>query len=251
MFVRVHAWWVFFFVAVSNFGALQETLGYTFRDESLLRLALTHPSVGHETAISTPHNQRLEFLGDSVLGLILTHELYQRFPELGEGPLTKGRAQLVNRRALADEARRLKLGEYLIVSRGEETSGGRSRQSALADAFEALIGAVYLDAGYEVARDLVLRRFGEAFDGLNRAAHIDNPKGELQELLQADSTEAPRYEMTATSGPDHDRQFECAVFHQGHELGRGHGKSKKEAESQAALAALVKIREQPMTTGAE
>lgn len=249
--VQVHWSLAFFLVAVSNFGALQETLGYAFRDESLLRLALTHPSVAHESAIATPHNQRLEFLGDSVLGLVLTHELYQRFPELGEGPLTKGRAQLVNRRALADEARRLKLGEYLIVSRGEETSGGRSRQSALADAFEAVVGAVFLDAGYEVARDLVLRRFREAFDGLNRAAYIDNPKGELQELLQAGSTEAPRYEMTATSGPDHDRRFECAVFHQGQELGRGHGKSKKEAESQAALAALVKIREQPMTNGAE
>lgn len=236
---------------MSTLAALQETLGYVFRDESLLRLALTHPSVAHESAVSTPHNQRLEFLGDSILGLVLTRELYERFPDWGEGSLTKARAQLVNRRTLADEARRLKLGEHLIVSRGEETSGGRARQSALADAFEAVLGAVFLDSGYDAARDFILRRFGDAFGALNQSPHIENPKGELQEMLQSKSAEAPRYEMTATSGPDHDRQFECAVFHLGAELGRGQGKSKKEAESQAALVALLKMREQPMTAGAE
>lgn len=222
-----------------------------FRDEALLRLALTHPSVAHESAVGTPHNQRLEFLGDSILGVVLTRELYERFPDWGEGSLTKARAQLVNRRTLADEARRLKLGEYLIVSRGEESSGGRARQSALADAFEALLGAVFLDSGYDVTREFILRRFGDAFSALNQAPQIENPKGDLQEMLQANSVEAPRYEMTATSGPDHDRHFECAVFHQDVELGRGQGKSKKEAEGQAALAALLKLREQPMKTGAE
>src|SRR5213593_835970 len=119
---------------VPDLATLQTRLGYTFRDESLLRLALTHPSVAHESPGSTQHNQRLEFLGDAVLGLVLTRELYDRFPGLGEGPLTKARAQLVNRRTLAAEARRLGLGENLIVSRGEEASGGRQRQSALADA---------------------------------------------------------------------------------------------------------------------
>lgn len=236
---------------MSNLGSLQEKLGYVFRDEALLRLALTHPSVAHESAVGTPHNQRLEFLGDSILGLVLTRELYERFPDWGEGALTKARAQLVNRRTLADEARRLNLGEHLILSRGEESSGGRARQSALADAFEAVLGAVFLDGGHEVARDFILRRFGDAFGALNQSPHIENPKGELQELLQSKSTEAPGYEMTATSGPDHDRHFECAVFHLGAELGRGMGKSKKEAEGQAALAALLKLREQPMTTGAE
>lgn len=236
---------------MSTLGALQETLGYVFRDEALLRLALTHPSVAHESAVSTPHNQRLEFLGDSILGVVLTRELYDRFSDWGEGSLTKARAQLVNRRTLADEARRLNLGEYLILSRGEESSGGRARQSALADAFEALLGAVFLDSGYDVTREFILRRFGDAFSALKQAPQIENPKGELQEMLQANSVEAPRYEMTATSGPDHDRQFECAVFHLGAELGRGAGKSKKEAEGQAALAALSKLREQPMKTGAE
>jgi len=232
-------------IAVSNLSALQETLGYVFQDESLLRLALTHPSVAHESAASTPHNQRLEFLGDAVLGLILTRELYEKFPEFGEGPLTKARAQMVNSRTLADEARRLKLGEHLLLSRGEETSGGRVRQSALADAFEAVLGALFLDGGYEPAREFVLRCFRDAFGELNEIPNLDNPKGELQELLQSRSTEAPRYEMTLAIGPDHDRVFECAVFHQGAELGRGRGKSKKEAESQAASAALIAQREVP------
>ena len=236
---------------VSNLGALQESLGYVFQDESLLRLALTHPSVAHESSAVTPHNQRLEFLGDAVLGLVLTRELYEKFPEFGEGPLTKARAQMVNRRTLADEARRLKLGEHLLLSRGEESSGGRAKQSALADVFEATLGAILLDGGYEAARGFVLHCFRDAFGELNQIPNLDNPKGELQELLQSRSTEAPRYQMTLATGPDHDRVFECAVFHQDVELGRGSGKSKKEAESQAAFAALLKIREQPMGTEAE
>ncbi len=227
---------------MSNLGALQEQLGYVFRDESLLRLALTHPSIAHESASAAPHNQRLEFLGDAVLGLVLTRELYEKFPDFGEGPLTKARAQMVNRRTLAAEARRLGIGDQLILSRGEETSGGRARSSALADGFEALLGAVFLDGGYEASREFILRCFRDAFGELAEIPNLDNPKGELQELLQADSTEAPRYEMTLATGPDHDRVFECAVFHLGVELGRGPGKSKKEAESQAAFAALMKIR---------
>jgi ribonuclease-3 len=227
---------------VSNFGALQETLGHTFRDESLLRLALTHPSVAHESSGHTPHNQRLEFLGDSVLGLVLTRELYEKFPDFGEGPLTKARAKMVNRRTLAAEARRLGLGEHLIVSRGEEVSGGRERQSALADAYEALLGAIFLDGGYEEARAFILRCFRDAFGELTEIPNLENPKGELQELLQARSAEAPLYEMTYATGPDHNREFECAVFHQGIEMGRGRGRSKKEAESRAATAALEKLR---------
>lgn len=223
--------------------ALEELLGYCFNDGQLLQLALTHPSVSHEAPGNIAHNQRLEFLGDAVLGLIVTRELYERFPTLGEGPLTKARAQMVNRRTLADQARRLNLGESLAMSRGEEASGGRNRQSALADAFEALVGAMFLDGGYEAASQFVLRSFRGAFGEFNEVPNLDNPKGELQELLQATSTEAPVYEMTAATGPDHDRLFECAVFHQGVELGRGEGKSKKEAESRAAWSALLKLGE--------
>ena len=227
---------------MSPLDALQTRLGYFFRDENLLRLALTHPSVAHEQGASVQHNQRLEFLGDAVLQLILTSELYEKFPAMDEGPLTKARAQMVNRRALADQGRRLGLGEHLIVSRGEEASGGRQRPSALADTFEALLGAIFLDAGFDVARDFVLRQFREEFGELEVIPNLENPKGELQEILQANSNEAPQYQLEAVSGPDHDRLFESAVYHQGVELGRGKGKSKKEAESQAAVAALENLR---------
>lgn len=227
---------------MASLDDLQTRLGYKFRDQGLLQLALTHPSVAHETPGSTPHNQRLEFLGDSVLGLVLTHELYSKFSGFSEGPLTKARAQMVNRNTLADQARRVDLGEHLIVSHGEETTGGRQRQSSLADGFEALIGAIYLDGGFEAAREFILRTFRDAFGELTHIPNLDNPKGELQEILQENSSEPPRYDLTSVTGPDHDRIFECAVFHDGAELGRGKGKSKKAAESDAAAAALKTIR---------
>ena len=224
--------------AAPNLDELQRRLGYQFSKAQLLRLALTHPSVAHETTAPTEHNQRLEFLGDAVLGLALTQELYDKFSEVSEGPLTKARAQMVNRRSLAEQAKRFELGKYLILSRGEETSGGRDKQSALADAFEAIVGAIFLDGGFEAASEFILRCFCDSFGHLTRIPDIDNPKGELQEKLQARSPDAPRYETTSVTGPDHDRIFECAVFHAGKELGRGTGKSKKAAESRAALAAL-------------
>jgi ribonuclease III len=228
---------------VTTLAALQEQLGYQFRDENLLRLALTHPSIAHETPGSVQHNQRLEFLGDAVLSLVLTRELYDRYPVLGEGPLTKARAHLVNRRALADEARRLALGEHLVLSHGEESTGGRHRLSALADAYEALVGALFIDGGFDAVREFILRRFFNSSGALTEIPYLDNPKGDLQETLQAVSAEAPQYELTSVSGPDHDRLFECAVHHGGTELGRGQGKSKKAAESAAALAALNALRE--------
>lgn len=210
----------------------------------MLVLALTHPSVAHEQGTPVQHNQRLEFLGDAVLQLALTRELYEKFPEFSEGPLTKARAKLVNRRSLAVHGRALGLGPYLIVSRGEELHGGRERPSALADAYEALVGAIFLDGGFEVARQFILREFRAGFGQLNVIPILENPKGELQEFLQARSTEAPRYHVVSASGPDHDRVFECTVHHAGAELARGSGKSKKAAESEAALAALKNLREQ-------
>ena len=212
-----------------------------------MRLALTHPSVAHEATSNKPHNQRLEFLGDAVLALVLTRELYEKFPQLGEGPLTKARAQLVNRRTLATEAQRFHLGDYLIVSRGEEATGGRARSSALADALEALLGAIFLDGGHDAAREFILRHFGGLLTEGAAAPNLVNPKGELQEILQTKSPEAPKYEQVLVSGPDHDRRFECAVRHGGVELGRGRGTSKKEAESEAAVAALLNLREATAT----
>jgi len=227
---------------VSNLATLQARLGYEFRDESLLRLALTHPSIAHEKGGPVHHNQRLEFLGDAVLQLALTRELYEQFPKFEEGPLTKARARMVNRRTLAVHGRELGLGENLILSRGEELHGGRERGSALADAYEAVIGAIFLDGGYEAARKFVLREFKDAFGGLEDIPLLDNPKGELQELLQARSPLAPRYHVVSASGPDHDRVFQCTVHHDGVELALGTGKSKKAAESDAALQALKKLR---------
>jgi len=231
-----------------GYDDLQSRLGYTFRDPGLLRLCLTHPSVAHEQGAPVPTNQRLEFLGDAVLQLVLTCELYHKFSDCGEGSLTKARAKLVNRRTLAERARQLGLGLYLILSRGEEQQGGRERSSSLADAYEALLGAILLDGGFEAARDFILRQFKAAFGGLTVIPILENPKGELQELLQARSVEAPQYHVVSVSGPDHDRLFECTVHHAGVELARGRGKSKKAAESDAALAALTLLREKKQTT---
>ncbi len=228
---------------MADLNQLQTELGYTFRNVALLQLALTHPSVTHELGPTVQTNQRLEFLGDSVLGLILTSELYEKFPQFSEGPLTKARAQMVNRRTLAQQARGIGLENHLILSRGEKANHGRGRASAAADALEAVIGAIFLDGGYEAASDFVLRRFRDSFGELTVIPNLENPKGELQELLQAHSPAAPQYEITSTQGPEHDRDFECVVRHGGIELGRGSGKSKKLAESAAAAAALSVMKE--------
>jgi ribonuclease-3 len=225
---------------VSDSTELQQRLGYTFHQPELLVLALTHPSIAHEQGVPVQTNQRLEFLGDAVLQLVLTCELYQKFPAFGEGPLTKGRAKLVNRRTLAEHARRLGLGQHLILSRGEEKHGGRERGSALADTFEALLGAIFLDGGFDAAREFILRQFDTAW--LPVLPILENPKGELQEFLQAVSSEAPRYHVASVTGPDHNRIFECTVHHSGKELARGTGNSKKTAESEAALEALVRLK---------
>ncbi|MBM3878244.1 MAG: ribonuclease III [Verrucomicrobia bacterium] len=225
-------------------------LGYAFQEPTLLRRALTHPSASGEPGSGLDHNQRLEFLGDAVLQLILTEELYQRFPRWGEGLLTKARARLVNRHSLAALGAQLQLGRHLILSRGEERSRGRERPSALADAFEAVLGAVYVDGGYGAARTFVLRQYAAPLEELTRGPDVDNPKGELQELLQGGSLELPLYRLEQASGPDHDRDFECAVYHGGVELGRGRGKSKRAAETDAALDALARLRAAGLTAAA-
>ncbi|MCX6883426.1 MAG: ribonuclease III [Verrucomicrobia bacterium] len=230
--------------AISN-PDLEERLQYTFQDPSLLVLALTHPSLSYEQNMLARTNQRLEFLGDAVLQLALTHELYHRFPGVGEGILTKARARLVNSDSLAERGRALNLGLHVLVSRGEEMHGGRERASTLADCFEAVLGAMYLDGGLEPARAFVLREFGPILQELSAAPAIDNPKGELQELIQANSAVAPEYELISSEGPDHDRVFECVARHLGIELGRGRGKSKKSAESEAALKGLETLRAKP------
>ncbi len=221
---------------------LEVVLGYRFQRRELLRLALTHPSAVRPGEGDSLHNQRLEFLGDAVLQLVITHELYERFGDAGEGLLTAARARLVNGRCLAARAESLGLGQYLRMGRCEEISGGRERRSILGNAFEAVAGAVYLDSGFVSAQRWIRRLFQEELRKIELIPSLDNPKGELQEILQSRSSNPPQYQIESVSGPDHDRLFECAAYHEGRELGRGIGKSKKEAESRAALEALAVLR---------
>ena len=221
----------------------QQRLGHSFADPALLRQAMTHASFGHEKRQRLPDNQRLEFLGDAVLQLVVTNELYQRFPELPEGQLTVLRARLVNRHHLQALAQELGLGEHLILGRGEENSQGRQRGSILADAMEAIIGAVFAEAGWDVTRSIIVRLIepsladiGDESDALSA-----NPKGSLQEKLQADGDHPPIYRCFSETGPAHARVYEVVVEWQGRELGRGQGASKKEAETRAAQAALATL----------
>ncbi len=230
---------------MNELDQLQAALGCQFKDRALLRLALLHPSVAQEQGVRLQNNQRLEFLGDAVLSLVLSEILYRRFPEFTEGQLTQARARLVNRRFLAERARRLGLGPYMVISRSEEAGGGRDRTSNLADTFEALVGALYLDGGVEAVREFVLRTFEPELSAGLPSNGTDNPKGRLQELLQASSAMPPEYRLIAARGPDHDRRYECAVIHAGEELGRGQGRSIKEAETAAAVVALQKLEKVP------
>jgi ribonuclease-3 len=227
----------------SGLEEFQQRLGHSFADGNLLRQALTHASFGHEKRQKLPDNQRLEFLGDAVLQLTVTAELYRRFPELPEGRLTVLRARLVNRHHLQSLAQELGLGEHLILGRGEENSQGRQRGSILADAMEAVIGAVFAETGWDTARAIILRLLETSLAAINHEGDEAeaNPKGTLQEKLQAEGENPPVYRCLSETGPAHARVYEVVVEWQGRELGRGHGASKKEAETHAAQAALDAI----------
>jgi ribonuclease-3 len=220
--------------------SIEIRLGYKFRNPLLLAEALTHPSLAYESQKAHFDNQRLEFLGDAVLQLALTEHLFRSFPDVTEGRMTKLRAQLVSRNALAQFAVSLRLGTYILLGKGEEASGGRKRASTLADAFEALLGAIYLDSGYSSARDLVVGLFEQEIGAISMSSEEGNPKGTLQELLQAIGSEAPSYRIVGESGPDHRKVFHAQVFWNGLLLAQGRGKSKKEAEVRAATEALRK-----------
>jgi ribonuclease-3 len=217
---------------------LEQRLQYKFRNPLLLAEALTHPSLGYETQRHHFDNQRLEFLGDAVLQLVFTEYLFDTYPDLPEGQLTKLRARLVSREGLRLSADALDLGRYLMMGRGEESTGGRSRASALADAYEALIGALYLDSDYVTVRRIVLTEAREHLENLDLEDPGANPKGRLQEILQAITPQSPTYEIVDQSGPEHSKHFISRIVWLGRELGRGEGRSKKEAEVQAARHAL-------------
>ena len=217
---------------------LEAKIGYKFRNSLFLAEALTHPSVGHEMQREHLNNQRLEFLGDAVLQLVITEQLYRHFNEEAEGRLTKLRSRLVSRETLKKYAVAIDLGRYLMLGRGEEASGGRARASTLGDAFEALIGAIYLDSDLQTARKFILEQAREDLKEIAAQPVDINPKGNLQELLQSISPSSPIYDVISQSGPEHEKTFVVKVSWEGMELGQGTGRNKKQAETAAAEEAL-------------
>ena len=216
----------------STMQTLMNTLGYQFKDPALLKRALTHPSMGAED------NQRLEFLGDAVLQYVMSDILYKTHPKDREGQLTHLRALLVCEAALSQVARSLHVGDALLMDKGEALTGGRDKPSVLCDAMEAILAAAYLDGGLDAARGIVQRHWPKP-EEVHRP--MQDSKGALQEHLQKDGGDAPTYQILAQDGPPHDRTFEAAVYRYGVELARGSGKTKKQAEQAAALAALEKL----------
>ncbi len=220
---------------------IYKILDYEFKEVSLIRTALTHSSYANETKSSIPFNERMEFLGDSVLGLAVSDYLYKTYPDYSEGVLSKIRAGVVSEQSLAKKASEIKLGDYLRLGKGEEHAGARIRPSILADAMEAVIGATYLDSSLETAKIFVLKLMIPAIESFIAGEGIKDFKTNLQELLQSISTLEIGYRIINESGPDHDKWFTAAVYHGETPMGKGQGKSKKEAEQQAAQDALDRL----------
>ncbi len=216
--------------------SLEEVVGYWFKDSGLLKQAMSHKSFASESG-SGVYNERLEFLGDSVLAAVVAHALYVDYPQEAEGILSKKKSLLVSRPSLAAWGEELQLGSYLYLGVGEESTGGRTRQSLLANAVEALIGAIYLDGGYEQAAVFIQRWYAVKHGSLLETDH----KSRLQEILQKRYKSPPAYELTSSTGPDHDKSFSILVRIGERELGRGAGKNKKEAEQAAACDALGRM----------
>jgi ribonuclease-3 len=228
---------------MKDVGECEHRLGVVFRDASLLEQALTHSSYLNESAdTSGSCNERLEFLGDAVLGMVVAERLYASNPDYQEGRLTSLRSMIVRRESLATTARKLGLGDCLRLGRGEEASGGRTKDKNLADAFEAIIGALYLDQGLEVAASFLLRHLGLLSPGPEARDWTKNYKALLQEALQARNDSLPRYSTVMAVGPDHDKEFTVEVLLDGQPIGRGSGRSKKMAEFAAARNALELLR---------
>jgi ribonuclease-3 len=223
-----------------EFEALQDAAGYRFRDRGVLEHALTHRSRANEDVTGgVIDNESLEFLGDAVLGFVIAELLFRRYPDRDEGEKSKMKAALVSTHALARQAARLGLGEHLLLGRGEEKSGGRRKRALLADGYEALIAAVYLDGGVEAVRGFILREFEPLLDGVAGAVTIgDDHKSALQETLQGRGEPLPEYVVTAEDGPAHRRLFRVEVRVQGRVLAEAEGRTKKEAEREAARKAI-------------
>lgn len=215
---------------------LQQVLHYTFKNPALLRIALTHTSFANESKVPTTHNERLEFLGDSVLSVVVADHLFHQ-SKRPEGELSRMRASLVSEEALFQFAEEIQLGEYLRLGHGEELGGGRTRPSVVSDAFEAVIAALYLDGGFEVARNFIMPFITEG-----KTAEEDY-KTRLQEVVQQSPDAALRYEVVDETGPDHDKKFTVSVWRNVTHLADGIGRSKKAAEQNAAKKALEKLKQ--------
>lgn len=229
---------------MSSLESLQQVLGVSFNDPSMLKHALMHSSYINENPSLTPgSNERLEFLGDSVLGLIITEKLYHDLPQSAEGELTKLRSALVSRDALARVAQTINLGDYLYLGKGEESSGGRQKPANLADTLEAVIAAVFLDRALAITRRFILRIFKKELEDITRRKFKINYKSRLQEIILSQGQHLPTYHVLNESGPDHNRWFTVEVRLEDTVLGHGAGKSKKQAETEAARIALANIQQ--------
>ncbi len=227
-----------------EFEPLQRTIGYRFRDRGLLEHAMTHTSRANEDVSGgVRDNESMEFLGDALLGFVIADALFREFPESNEGEKSKTKATLVSTTTLARQAERLGLGDHLLLGRGEEKTGGRRKQALLADGYEALLAAIYLDGGIEPARAFILREFAPLIADVRRHGVAGQDyKSALQELLQARELGLPEYRLVSTLGPDHRKQFQVEVAVRGEALAEATGPSKKEAEQEAARAALEKLK---------
>ena len=220
-------------------NTLEEKLGYTFQNRALLENALTHSSCANESRGKLSSNERLEFLGDSILGMVVADHLYRNHPDLPEGELTRTRAALVCEDSLVEVAKELGLGDYLRLGKGEEAGGGRQRPSIRADAVEAVLAAVYLDGGIGSARKIIQKYIlSREVAGLTKPRDY---KTALQELVQRENGQVLRYRLTGEEGPDHNKRFFVAVDLNGNCVGSGTGRSKKEAEQMAAKAAIAAL----------
>lgn len=218
---------------------LEKRIGYRFRNRELLKTALTHSSYANEARDRhTPSNERLEFLGDSVLGMVTSDYIFKLYTDIPEGDLTKLRASVVCEQALHEVALTLGLSEFLLLGRGEEAGGGRERSSILADAVEAVIGAIYMDGGFAAARPFVLSFIKPAVARIASRHNFNDYKTMLQEIVQKNREEVLSYRVASQSGPDHDKTFVMEVLLNSNVVARGHGHSKKEAEQAAAHEAL-------------
>ena len=222
---------------------LQERIGYRFHDVELLQLSMIHSSFAFERLDNGRHNETQEFLGDAVLDLTVGYTLFTRFPGMREGKLTRIRSALVNETGLAEMAQAINLGDYLLLGKGEDASRGREKSSILSCAYEALVGALFLDGGYDEALRFVQQFFGPLIDKRQKDLVLADAKSSLQELLQERYNEGPIYVLEAEEGPAHARIFSVSVRFHDRILGSGRAGSKKEAEQQAAGAALKKLRE--------